>query len=386
MSPNPKEKEAILRIIDSIDARDDDYCAHEFNVYRWLVAYGNDEEEAAKALKRHLNIRKTIDLNSFVDKVELEEDELNKYVPIDVIGQNHPDDNKVLMFERTGKIDISGLVDNVLMHKFMQIKLKMMESVHQKVVAAERKTGRQSGGLFVMDLDGISFSPKLISVLTGPYRIMWGTLFDHYPQLLQKIIIVNAPSFVNVLHQACSPFLPDDYKEKIVITSESAIDAIQKHVDKSFLPSDLGGELPRKTSLPPAPFPKTNKKEEKEKVDLVAISVPAGKYVIQKFEWKQGNEIEFFLNNESSFHYFMFHSEDDTRDMETWREMTVGCERPALSQVDSWKYTVPLDGYYFIRYGNHNSWYFSTTVNTNHFIYNENGERIALTPIETFNI
>lgn len=48
MSPNPVEKAAILRIIDSIDARDDDYCAHEFNVYRWLVAYGNEEEEAAK--------------------------------------------------------------------------------------------------------------------------------------------------------------------------------------------------------------------------------------------------------------------------------------------------------------------------------------------------
>lgn len=196
----------------------------------------------------------------------------------------------------------------------MQIKLKMMEGVHQKVVAAERKTGRQSGGLFIMDLDGISFSPKLISVLTGPYRIMWGTLFDHYPQLLQKIIIVNAPSFVNVLHQACSPFLPEDYKEKIVITSEPAIGAIQKHADKCFLPSDLGGDLEKTTSLPMAPFPKMNKKyeKEKEKVSLLAISVPAGKYTVQKFSWKKGDEVEFFLHNESSFHYFMFHSEEDT--------------------------------------------------------------------------
>ncbi|CAI2345419.1 unnamed protein product [Caenorhabditis sp. 36 PRJEB53466] len=386
MSPNSAEKEAILRIIDSIDARDDDYCAHELNVYRWLVAYGNDEKEAAKALKRHLNIRKTIDLNSFVEKAELEEDELAKYVPIDVIGQNQLDDNKVFMFEKTGKIDISGLVDNVLMHKFMQIKLKMMESVHQKVVAAERKTGRQSGGLFIMDLEGLSFSPKLISVLTGPYRIMWGTLFDHYPQLLQKIIIVNAPSFVNVLHQACSPFLPNDYKEKIVITSESALEAIPKHIDRSFLPSELGGDLQLPISSPLAPFPKPNKNEEKEKTELLPISIPAGRYTVQKFSWKQGDEIEFFLHNDSSFHYFLFHCEDDTREMDAWREMSVGCERPALSQIDSWKYQVPMDGFYFVRYGNHNSWYFSTTVNTNHFIYKENGEKFPLSPIEIFNI
>ena len=48
--------------------------------------------------------------------------------------------------------------------------------------------------------------------ISGPYRIMWGTLFDQYPQIIQQIIIVNAPSFVNVLHTACSPFLPNDYK------------------------------------------------------------------------------------------------------------------------------------------------------------------------------
>lgn len=48
MSPTTAEKEAIGRIVDSIEARDDEYCAHEFNVYRWLVAYGNDEKEAAK--------------------------------------------------------------------------------------------------------------------------------------------------------------------------------------------------------------------------------------------------------------------------------------------------------------------------------------------------
>lgn len=74
-----------------------------------------------QALKRHLNIRMTIDLDSYVDKVELEEDDLAKYVPIDVFGQNHPEDNKVFMFERTGKIDISGLVDNVLVGPVTQI-------------------------------------------------------------------------------------------------------------------------------------------------------------------------------------------------------------------------------------------------------------------------
>ncbi|CAI5442398.1 unnamed protein product [Caenorhabditis angaria] len=379
MSPNNHEKSAIQRILQSIDALDDEYCSHEFNVLRWLVAYGNDEEEAAKALKRHLNIRKTIDLDGFIEKTELEQNEISNYIPIDIYAQNHEDDNKIFLFERTGKIDIGGLVDNILMHKFMQIKLKMMEMLHQKVVEAERKTGKQSGGMMVMDLDGISFSTKLISVLTGPYRIMWGTLFDHYPQLLQKIIIINAPSFVNVLHQACSPFLPEDYKEKIVITSGPLSELIPKHISKSCIPSDLGGQLESKVSFPLSPFPKI----ERQLVDLVAISLPAGKFTVQKFEWKKDENIQFYLYNDSSFHYFLFHSDDDTKEMEKWQEMTVGCERPALNQIDYWTYQVPKSGFYYIRYGNHNSWYFSTTVRVNHFLLTGD-EKKELREIEIF--
>ena len=114
------------------------------------------------------------------------------------------------------------------MTSFMQAKFRLMEKLHRRVVEEEKRHDQMGGAVLIMDLEGIEFSTKLLSMLTGywirsetawldesilgPYRIMWGTLFDQYPQIIQQIIIVNAPSFVNVLHTACSPFLPNDYK------------------------------------------------------------------------------------------------------------------------------------------------------------------------------
>ena len=106
----------------------------------------------------------------------------------------------------------------------MRNKFRMMEELQQEVVKQEIRSGQQSGGLLVMDLEGISFSPSLLSVIagnwttlqkkdvSGPYRVMWGTLFEQYPQLIQQILIVNAPTFVNLLYQTCQPFIPADYK------------------------------------------------------------------------------------------------------------------------------------------------------------------------------
>ncbi|KHJ86249.1 hypothetical protein OESDEN_14007, partial [Oesophagostomum dentatum] len=64
-----------------------------------------------------------------------------------------------------------------------------MERLQQRVEQEEQRMDKQSGGVLIMDLEGLSFSTSLLSVLAGPYRILWGTLLEQYPQLIQQIII-----------------------------------------------------------------------------------------------------------------------------------------------------------------------------------------------------
>ncbi|PAV85729.1 hypothetical protein WR25_14778 [Diploscapter pachys] len=188
------DKQLAAELAKRANGSEQSYCKHEYNLHRWLEAYERDVDKAAAALKRHLNIRQIMEIEKLADgDIEIEE-QVEKYAPMTILGRNHPDDNKIVIFEQSGKIDIGGLVDNLQMTSFMQAKFRLMEKLHRRVVEEEKRHDQMGGAVLIMDLEGIEFSTKLLSMLTGPYRIMWGTLFDQYPQIIQQIIIVNAPS------------------------------------------------------------------------------------------------------------------------------------------------------------------------------------------------
>ncbi|VDM54825.1 unnamed protein product [Angiostrongylus costaricensis] len=322
MPLDPEEQAAVERVRVAANGQGHEYCKHEYNVYRWLIAYERNEEDAAKALERHLNIREVMSLTSLPNvKGEDIDEEAEQYVPLTILGRNRITDNKVLLYEQSGKIDLSGVVDNIRITRFLRLKFRTMERLQQRVEQEERRLDKQSGGILIMDLDGLVMSTTLLSVLAGPYRILWGTLFEQYPQLIQQIIVINAPKFVNLLYQTCIPFIPQDYK--------------------------------------------------------------VSSFTTQKFRWTAGSRLEFYMQHDQEFTLFFYHTVDDTHDPSAWREIYAGCERPALPQIDTWRWTVPHDGYYFIRYGNQKAWFYSVTVR--HLIYELNEtEKKIVTPISTF--
>lgn len=47
------------------------------------------------------------------------------------------------------------------------MKFRTMERLQQRVEQEERRLDQQSGGVLIMDLEGLSFSTNLLSVLAG---------------------------------------------------------------------------------------------------------------------------------------------------------------------------------------------------------------------------
>uniref|UniRef100_A0A1I7XE58 CRAL-TRIO domain-containing protein n=1 Tax=Heterorhabditis bacteriophora TaxID=37862 RepID=A0A1I7XE58_HETBA len=265
------------------------YCAHDFNVHRWIVAYEGDENQAARVGQNIMSYPIFHASNRVLKNDDIDE-ETEKYTPLTILGRNRLDDNKIILFEQSGRIDINGVVDNVRVTRFLRMKFRTMERLQQRVQIEEERTKRQSGGVLIMDLEGLSFSTRLLSVLAGPYRIIWGTLFEQYPQLIQQIIVINAPKYINLLYQTCIPFVPRDYKDKIIISSGNPKETMLKYIDEEYLPVELGGQCDMNCS---------------------------GDYEI----------------------YTPIQS-----DRTAWQEIYAGCERPALPQVDTWKWTVPYNG------------------------------------------
>ncbi|GMS84502.1 hypothetical protein PENTCL1PPCAC_6677, partial [Pristionchus entomophagus] len=73
-----------------------------------------------------------------------------------------------------------------------------------------------------LDLDGLKLDPSLVSIVTGPYRILWAACYTNYPEWINTTLIVNCPPFMSLLWKAISPLLPERTRNKVRICSNSS--------------------------------------------------------------------------------------------------------------------------------------------------------------------
>ncbi|KHN86108.1 CRAL-TRIO domain-containing protein F28H7.8 [Toxocara canis] len=362
--------ETVRRLIGP-EAASQKYCT-PFNILRWINAYGN-AEEGAKKLKRHLNIRKIKRLDSLEEQAEGIDEVISIYSPISILGRNKISDNKVVLFEMAGRIDIHGMVNSIQTTPFMNNRFRIMERVLRQINEMEEQTKRISGGVFVVDLDGLQLQTSLINILSGPYRIMWGTLLEQYPHIFSTIVVVNVPKFMNVLWTVCIPFITEEYRSKIIITSEKWRREILEYIDAECLPVYYGGTMVDKhgdqrcrslIAVPPStPFPSF---KLIPKVELDVVSIPAGGKTVQMYRFEMGSRLEIFMQHDQEFTLIVLYSNDDCQE-NSWKEdeleeVYAGCERPALTTTDHWEWTVPYSGFYYFRYGNEKAWFKSVSV------------------------
>lgn len=57
----------------------------------------------------------------------------------------------------------------------------------------------QASVIYVLDMEGMKFDPTLLSIVTGPYRILWASVYTNYPEWIDKMLIINAPSFMSLV-------------------------------------------------------------------------------------------------------------------------------------------------------------------------------------------
>ncbi|KAF8360184.1 hypothetical protein PRIPAC_87107, partial [Pristionchus pacificus] len=93
-----------------------------------------------------------------------------------------------------------------------------------------------------IDLDELKLHPSLISIVTGPYRILWATCYMNYPEWLNTVLIVNCPPFTSLLWRAISPLLPERTRNKVRIccSSSEAKVVVRSFVSASHLPVQWG--------------------------------------------------------------------------------------------------------------------------------------------------
>ncbi|VDK60929.1 unnamed protein product [Cylicostephanus goldi] len=113
--------------------------------------------------------------------------------------------------------------------------------------ALEKKNGKQLGTSVIFDLDGLSFAQvdmQAMKVVTT----MLTQLQEMFPDVIRKIFVINAPSFIQILWGMISPCLAKQTQQKIRILGDNWKDILRESIGEEVLYEHWGGT--RKAETP----------------------------------------------------------------------------------------------------------------------------------------
>ncbi|KAI1726799.1 CRAL/TRIO domain-containing protein [Ditylenchus destructor] len=365
--------------------------SNDFNMLRWLYAYEGDVMLAARKYRRHLKIREILQLDTIEEQTEADgiDEAADEYAPMTFVGEIDSGDSRILLLEQSGRFDLSQIMQTIRTSAFMLNRFRLMERILRRIQIKENETGRIGSAVLVLDLHGLKFQPSLVGFISGPYRIMWGTLIEQYPSLISKILVINAPTFMNVLWGACSSFIPSDYRSKIFLTGENWRDKVNDHFPLESMPICYGGLRDVNVFAPNPCNPICSFDQTAlDSCSLECLTIPAGSTMVNIFYLNQTEIIEFYMQHEQELTMNIFFTttrhnlpENSLEYGDQTEEVFAGCERPGMPTLDSWRWRVPYTGFYHVMFGNEKAWIMSVNLKYQIFQIHQNGSKIKVTPI-----
>uniref|UniRef100_A0A7E4VJQ0 CRAL-TRIO domain-containing protein n=1 Tax=Panagrellus redivivus TaxID=6233 RepID=A0A7E4VJQ0_PANRE len=260
----------------------------DLSLLRWLVGWDRRVDVVVPKLSQALQTVNALGLQN-EDFTSLEAvknycDNISKpacYMPGSLIG--HDKDGNVISLQCLGVIDGTGLLRSTMISDLYLMRIAESEGVMQLIRDSEQQTGRQYGTCVIIDLDGISMDSidwAAIKVITG----MLSKLQELFPDVLRKLYVIRAPSFIQLLWAAISPCLAKQTQQKIEFLGGDWKEKLRANIDPSTLyehwggtrPSDtpsgdvrMGGKVPKDLYYDPALDATAQRK------DLIKLNVPA---------------------------------------------------------------------------------------------------------------
>ncbi|VDL84138.1 unnamed protein product [Nippostrongylus brasiliensis] len=227
------------QVSDLLHPRYDTY----FNILRWLQSCEFNVQKTVHNLRKHLKWRRERHLDE--DARGLHRSSVTaEYAPISIIGPNRKGGDRLIVVDQSGRIDIAGVMKSIQPTEYLHQLFRNFEEILTLLMEMEAQTGVQCSVYYVFDLDGLSFDPTLLGVLSGPFRVSWQLIGQHYREFINRFIAVNTPSYINVLWAALSPFIPENAKSRIALTGKEWRQEILELADTDCLPERYGGEIP----------------------------------------------------------------------------------------------------------------------------------------------
>uniref|UniRef100_A0A914DAX1 CRAL-TRIO domain-containing protein n=1 Tax=Acrobeloides nanus TaxID=290746 RepID=A0A914DAX1_9BILA len=239
-------RKRIHKELELVPSYDDDY-----SLLRWLIGWDRHIEVVVPKLKMALNtihaMRLDVEDFSSLEKITAYLDAISKpsyYMPGSLIGFDKQ--GNVVSLQAVGRLDGPGLLQSTMISDLYVLRIAESEGVMQIIRENEKKLGRQLGTVVIIDLDGISLDNLEWTALKAVTNML-SHLQELFPDVLRKLFIIRAPSFVQLLWSAVSPCLAKQTKQKIEFLGNDWKERLKEVIDESMLYEHWGGTKPAET-------------------------------------------------------------------------------------------------------------------------------------------
>ena len=223
-------------------------------ILRYVLSKKNDLKKAEAAIREccrwradpdvRKNILKPVADNSWWDSATF--GAFKKHMCTGVLGSQV--DGGCLFYIRDGLGQPNTVFESLTVEQFMQVGFQSREYVYRWCDTETRRLGRFVKGIFVMDMNKVKLTQMPDSRVTKCYAELSVFSENNNPQMVDKYLIVNAPSFIPIFIKLVSPLFPRSFLEKVEIfpTKEKLGDSDfgKTWLNLDFVPDYLGGRLP----------------------------------------------------------------------------------------------------------------------------------------------
>uniref|UniRef100_A0AC34PZ40 CRAL-TRIO domain-containing protein n=1 Tax=Panagrolaimus sp. JU765 TaxID=591449 RepID=A0AC34PZ40_9BILA len=217
----------------------------DLSLLRWLVGWDRKIELVVPKISNALKTINAMGLNkkdfSSFESIKEFCDNVSKpacYMPGNLIGRDK--EGNVVSLQAMGKIDGPGLLKSTMISDLYVMRIAESEGVMQLIRDMEKKTGKQFGTTVIVDLDGLGMDGldfTALKCVTG----MLGKLQEIFPDVLRKLFIIRAPSFIQLIWAVVHPCLAKQTQQKIEFLGHDWKERLRETIDETILFEHWGG-------------------------------------------------------------------------------------------------------------------------------------------------
>lgn len=342
-----------------------DEFSSDFDILRWLQGHNFDVEAVVPKLKLHLRV-----LRSFDFRTHKWNPLMANHYPFGMLGSTGKDNNLVFI-DCTGRIDGEGVtravpMTHVLLTTICRLELLAMPEIQKK----ERETGKQSGLIVVMDMEGMN--NHSVSMILNSYREFGLFLTHHYAELFQKILMVNSASYIYYIWRLIKPFVPERTQAKVEILGSDWRKELLQYIEPDRLPVHWGGTMTdangdplyRSKIIVPVKVPQSlywkPGPDDPPKDSLTTLSIGVGKHEFISVPVKEaGSVLKWYYYTDGDFSFGVYRTDDEKEfDIETmdmvFPHLSIVAAASKVPEIATVRCDRP--GVYRIRFGNEHAW------------------------------